>query len=267
LIWSSLARLSQKTQDYDKALVAISKVIEAKPHDLEARLRRAELYRLQGAGHKAFAETSEVIRLDPNNAAAYSTRAILHNSRDDFKSAISDSDRSIQINPRDLDAYLQRGYAYLRLSDYDQAIKDLTEGIKLTPTDEIAWLNRGSAFAKQRKYKEALDDFLQASNVNPRSAYAFNSVAWLLATCPDSTFRDGSKATEYITQALQLEPDRWSIWDTRAAAFAENGDFENAVAWEERCLERKDLSEDERKNVTERVALYRTRKPYREEPK
>ncbi len=106
----------------------------------------------------------------------------------------------------------------------------MTEGIKLTPTDEIAWLNRGSAFAKQRKYKEALDDFFQASTRKPGSAQAFNSVAWLLATCPDSTIRDGNKATDYITQALQLEPDRWTIWDTCAAVFAENGDFESAVS-------------------------------------
>jgi hypothetical protein len=51
----------------------------------------------------------------------------------------------------------------------------------------------------------------------PKSSAPFNSLAWLLATCPDSTVRDGGKAAGYINQALELEPDRWTIWDTRAA--------------------------------------------------
>ena len=76
----------------------------------------------------------------------------------------------------------------------------------------------------------------------PKSSAPFNSLAWLLATCPDSTVRDGGKAAGYIDQALELEPDRWTIWDTRAAVSAENGDFKDAITWEERCLNRKDLS-------------------------
>jgi len=92
-------------------------------------------------------------------------------------------------------------------------------------------------------------------------------LAWLLATCPDPTIRDGAKATEYVERALQLAPDRWDIWDTRAAVFAENGEFENAVSWEERCLQRNDLSEEQQRRASERLSLYRSAKPYREEPK
>jgi len=92
-------------------------------------------------------------------------------------------------------------------------------------------------------------------------------LAWLLATCPDSTVRNRAKATEYVSRALKLDPHQWHVWDTRAAVFAENGDFGNAVQWEERCLEQKDLSEAERGKVKERLAFYRARKPYREEPK
>jgi tetratricopeptide (TPR) repeat protein len=118
-----------------------------------------------------------------------------------------------------------------------------------------------------KRYNQAVVDLLEAVTVDPKSTDAFNSLAWLLATCPDSTVRNGIKATEYIGRALQLDPNKWALWDTRAAVFAENGDFENAVKWEQRCLQRKDLSQAERHKTTERLALYRARKPYREEPK
>ena len=137
---------------------------------------------------------------------------------------------------------MQRGFAYLQLNNYYEAVGDVTEGLKLLTS---------------------------APGIKLTSADAriFNSVAWLLATCPDPSVRDGARATEYIDRALQLAPDQWESWDTRAAVFAENGDFENAVSWEERCLQRNDLSDEQRRRASERLALYRAGKPYREEPK
>src|SRR5881409_4033732 len=124
-----------------------------------------------------------------------------------------------------------------------------------------AYYARAAAFAYMKRYNQAVADLLDAVRVDAKSD-TLNSVAWLLATCPDSTARNGTKATEYITRALKIDPNNWTLWDTRAAVFAENGDFENAASWEERCLQRKDLSAAERHKTTERLALYRARKPY-----
>jgi tetratricopeptide (TPR) repeat protein len=131
--------------------------------------------------------------------------------------------------------------------------------------------HRAAAFTKLGKYKEAVADLVEASELEGKAgifeapaADVLNSLAWLLATCPDSAVRNGEKATEYVSRALQHDPNRWQIWDTRAAVFAENGDFGNAVQWQERCLERKDLSEADRARLEERLALYRAEKPCRQ---
>jgi tetratricopeptide (TPR) repeat protein len=269
LSWLNLARLLKETGQYEGAVDAYSKILEFEPGNLEARFLRAGLYERQGAYDKATADVSDVIRWHPDCAVGYSIRARLYNIAGDYDKAIGDADRAIQMNPRDLDAHLQRGLGYLHVKKYDQAVQDLTEGLKLTPTDGIARLHRAVAFKNLGKYKEALADMLQATEgeLDGKSAVVFNSLAWMLATCPDSAVRNGEKATEYISRALQLDPNRWQLWGTRAAVFAENGDFGNAVKWEERCLEQKDLSEVERGGVKERLDLYRAEKPYREQPK
>lgn len=238
VLWSaSLARLFEETREYDKAIGIWSNVLEFEPTNLSARFMRARLYALVGAHDKAMADASELIRQHPNRAAGYTLRAGFYNDKHDYQKAIADGNRALQIEPRNIaacsDAHLVRAGAFLYLKRYNQAVADLLEAVK----------------------------------VDPKSTDAFNSLAWLLATCPDSTVRNGTKATEYISRALQLDPNKWALWDTRAAVFAENGDFENAAKWEERCLQRKDLSEAERHKATERLALYRARKPYREEPK
>ena len=56
--------------------------------------------------------------------------------------------------------------------------------------------------------------------------------------------------------------------DTLAAAYAEAGDFDAAVKWEEKALGllAKD-DEQNRKDFEARLTLYRAKKPYHEEPK
>lgn len=220
-----------------------------------------------GAFDKAIAEASETVRLHPESAETYSARAILYNHVGDYDKAIADADRATQINPRDLEGYYQRGFAHERRESYDKAIQDFTEAIKLVPGDTQSLQGRAIAFARKGKYHEAAADLMRASELDPRAAEIFNSLAWLLSTCPDPTIRDGTKATEYINQALRLSPNQIPFWDTRAAVFAENSDFQNAIEWEERYLQGKDLSETQRRKGTERLALYHAGKPYREAPK
>jgi hypothetical protein len=88
--------------------------------------------------------------------------------------------------------------------------------------------------------------------------------AWLRATCLDRNFRDGKKAVSDARIACTA-----TIWrdadfiDTMAAAAAETGDFDAAVRYQEQVLAKK-LSPEVRSGAVRRLALYKQRKPYRE---
>ena len=80
----------------------------------------------------------------------------------------------------------------------------------------------------------------------------------------DDRFRDGKRAVELATNACEL-----SSWKnaygvcTLAAAYAEAGDFENAVKWQEEFLRL--CSEVDRKKWSYLLDLYKSGKPYRRE--
>ena len=58
------------------------------------------------------------------------------------------------------------------------------------------------------------------------------------------------------------------LFGTLAAAYAEAGDFDAAIEWQEKALGLLAKSDEQnRKDLDARLALYRAKKPYREESK
>ena len=148
--------------------------------------------------------------------------------------------------------------------EYDNAIADYNAAIQLDPKDAVAYSNRGVAWGIKKEYDKAIADFSEAIRLDPKDVGAYNNRAWLLATCPDAKFRDGKKAVELATKACELSEwkEAHSI-DTLSAAFAEAGNFSKAVEMEERALEA--ASAESRSGFAARLALYRQKKPYRQD--
>jgi Flp pilus assembly protein TadD len=99
---------------------------------------------------------------------------------------------------------------------------------------------------------------------------SYNHLAWLLAACPNANFRNGAKAVEYAKKACELSG--WkdaSTLSTLAAAYAEAGDFDNAVKWQNNYLEsdylKSNPSNDTLEKARQRLSLYQQKKPYHEE--
>jgi TPR repeat protein len=106
-------------------------------------------------------------------------------------------------------------------------------------------------------YHKAMDQGLQPT--------VLNDFAWFLATCPDASQRDGHQAVDYAIKACDLT--KWkasSLIDTLAAAFAETGQFDKAVEYEKQAISIPDVDAQDKRQMEQRVELYRHRTPYRQ---
>ena len=92
-------------------------------------------------------------------------------------------------------------------------------------------------------------------------------LAWFWSTCPKAELRDGKKAVEYAEKACKLtEYKEATFLDTLAAAYAENGQFEEAVKTQQKALKSPDdFPKKELEKAKMRLQLYMQGKPYRKE--
>ena len=56
-----------------------------------------------------------------------------------------------------------------------------------------------------REYKLELVDYAESIERDPSDARGHQVLAWLLATCPDPTIRDGRRAVSEATLARELQ--------------------------------------------------------------
>ncbi len=87
----------------------------------------------------------------------------------------------------------------------------------------------------------------------------------MLATASNAQARDGREAVRLAREAVRLD-DHPGYRDTLAAAYAEAGRFDDAVAEQERAIEmlRAAGRHDEVADYRSRLDLYRRGQPYRE---
>ena len=202
--------------------------------------------------------------------------AMAHNNRGDVYRKIHEYDEvlynfKLVINLDSLDSekkawpFYNRGLAYADQGKYDQAIADFDRAIEFNPDYTIAFVNRGEAYRQTGEYDRSIADYDQAIRLDPDKVIAVNNKAWVLATARKSYIRDGQEAVRLAQEAVRLN-DNPGFRDTLAAAYAEAGQFADAVAEQERVIEMAQAAGFEH-HLTEfqsRLDLYRRRQPYRE---
>jgi tetratricopeptide (TPR) repeat protein len=195
---------------------------------------------------------------------AYNRRASAWAQKGNFDQAIADCSEVIRVNTNDFYAYRIRGAAYTERGSHVKALADLNEALRIDPKDSGAFANRGLVHFRQGDYRQALADCNQAVQLDPDNAIAHNNLAWILAVCPDVNVRNGPKAVQYARTACELS--NWknaNCIGTLAAAYAETGNFAEAIKWQKQCIEGTS-SETELNRARNCLRLYREQKPYRE---
>lgn len=188
----------------------------------------------------------------------------------DYATARRNFDVGVQRYPKNAFAYWNRGTFFMARHEYALALQDFDKAVVLHP---VVWTYarwRGSAYAKLGKYDLALADFNKILSFQPfdeLTGELLNQRAWIEATCPDARYRNGKRGIADARFAVRFGTSyqKANYLDTLAAAYAEAGDFDAAIKYEEQAIAAQ-TKYYKLFDPDERLAAFRQHRPYRDQP-
>jgi tetratricopeptide (TPR) repeat protein len=174
---------------------------------------------------------------------------------------------ALEVTPNNVQALYGLGAYMVDSGRIDEGKRLLEKAIDLQPAYPEALGTMATILDGQGKYAEAIRFYQAALKAQPDQEGVLNNLAWLLATCPDTAFRNGPEAVRLATRACELT--RYAkplLVGTLAAAQAEAGDFPAAIATAQRAaalataLRLEDIAAKNR----ELIQLYRQGRPFHE---
>ena len=190
----------------------------------------------------------QAISLDPaipSNAILFQYLGEIHQRKGEGQKAIEAYGRGLDISPTNLDLLLGRASAYMQGGQPERALTDYTKVLEHSPAHEEARFFRAYILTQARRYREARADYETLLSNNPnhedarlglallnlktgRPREAIESLEALTILYPKHARhalalsnvlierKEYERASTFVTQAVDAEPDNPDCYLTRA---------------------------------------------------
>jgi tetratricopeptide (TPR) repeat protein len=220
----------------NEAITQFQRALEIKP-DFAAAHNNLGLSLLQtGRVNEAITQFQRALEIKPDFAEAHYNLgdSLLQIGR--VNEAITQFQRALEIKPDYAAAHNSLGDSLLQIGRVNEAIIQFQRSLEIQQ-NYSAYYNLGRAFRQKGMATEAMACYEKAVELQPQSIPAQIDMAWMLATWPEPSVRNGGKAVALAEQANQFSKDKNPlILRTLAAAYAEAGRFPEAVVTAKQAL-------------------------------
>jgi tetratricopeptide (TPR) repeat protein len=257
---ASAGRMDEAIEQYNLALKSDPKYAHAY-NNLGLALA------IQGKVDDAIGEFQKAIELDDEYAAAEGNLGHALEEKDRFDEAIQHLTRALAIGPDSAEVEKNLGLALAEKGQVDDSIPHFQRAIALSPRMTEAHSYLGTAMIMKGNRTEARAEWRVALQSEPNNVRVLNDLSWLLSTAPEPALRSGAEAVRLASHGVELTHQQDPmLLGTLAAAFAEAGDFDQAIATEQRA---QDLARNQGNSrlvslLEGRLALFEQHTPIRQ---
>jgi len=282
----------QQNKNYKSEVAMWTNILRHNPDSIDAHMILNEIYTEKGETDRAEFHDNELLRaykkqferevqLYPNRKEVHYNLGTIYAQQGDYERAKAEFEHEIRINPDHVEAHFNLGNVFLARSEPDKAVEEYNRAIQIPPekfdylvdhykTQIGARINIGSIFIRQGKHKLALEKFETVLQMDPDNVLAMNNLAWLLVTSPKDNLRNGYRAIELARRLCDITTFNSPTYtNTLAAAYAEAGRFDDAVAIAENALalaKSQNAPASQLRHIQMCIELYKEKKPFRQRP-
>jgi tetratricopeptide (TPR) repeat protein len=234
----SLGDIFLQKGEVDQAIKHLEKALRSKPELAAAQFDLGVALSQKGEWDNAIDHLQKSIRINPAAADAhlYLGNSLLQKGRVD--DAIAQFRITLQLNPNHPRALNNLASVLLQRGRVDEAIPFLRRALQIAPDYWQAHSSLGGALLQKGDFAGALQHLQRACQLSPDDPGAQSNLAWLLATAPQASLRDGKMALQLARQANGSAAGKNPLMlHTLAAALAETGQFPQAMQTAQQAID------------------------------
>jgi len=211
----------EAVNDYTRAVRNFSKV--------EYHLKRGRAYMKLHFYEDAIVDFSYVIDVKGSKyPVAYVERARALVEKGDYKDAVRDLEKAKRRGADNVDFLVAMGELHYRMGKYDDAKTYIQKAILTDDKNSDLYYLRAKVFYKSKDANQTISDLKTALSLDKTNTDAKRMLAWVYATNPLETYRDGAKAVKMAKELYDVDQDVQYV-EVLAASYAEIGDFDKAI--------------------------------------
>lgn len=202
-----------------------------------------------------------------NNDVAENNLGIVFLRQGKLDEAISLLQAAVDLRPDNSPAHENLAKALLQQGRVADALVHYKKLLELQPDNIEVHNIIGTVLIQQGRAGEAVEEWQKVLAIQADNGNAMSNLAWVYATSPDASLRDGAKAVQLASEALRISARRIPIlFRTLAAAYAETGEFSKAIQTAQQGVElansqgNSGLASELQGNIT----LYQEQQPLRD---
>lgn len=225
---------------------------------------------------EALARLDQAIEVDASFPDAHFQRGVALEGLDRPEAAMESYARALTLRPNYVEARQRfdrltsqqtnaEARALIRSGKHQEALAAFNRAVEQDPTNPTVYNNLGNTYLMLDQPDKAIEYYRASLRILPDQPEPLANLAWVLAVSADETLRNPEEALKLAEQACLLA-DRPgpNLLDTRAAAYAANGQYNRAINDMRRAIRQAETQElkEQLEAYRARIALYRRKQPY-----
>jgi protein O-mannosyl-transferase len=226
----NLAKALYQSGAVDQAVAEFREALRIRPKDSDAAYSLGNVFLEKGDAKTAIPYFRKAVEANGKNVAGHYNLAIALQRNGDLEEAIAQFRQTLQIDPRNVPAHNNLAITFLKEGKTREAITEWEEALRLQPNNAEMHNNLAVALLDQGRIGEAVREWRETLRLQPDRVGTQTTLAWILATSPESAVRDATRALELAQHAFHAAGDRnLLLFRVLAAAYAENAQFPAAI--------------------------------------
>ncbi len=199
-------------------------VLDADPHEANAKYRLAVVCQMQGRNAEAIDHYRQLLQIKPESPKVHNNLGLAYAAQGQPADALASYQAAIRLKPDFAEAFNNLGNLHSSGGASDQAVIAYRHAVALKPHYSAAWINLGRACLDQRQLAEAVHSFQEALTQQPQNVAVWNNLgnAWL----EQGKLQDADAS---YRRALQIRSEDAEAHYNLARVFAAQQRWHNAV--------------------------------------